>query len=129
MCVTCFLCKNNLKLTSHLFWQRDHCSMLCEGRDLLQEVLTTGREHGTVGSKTLTVYQHRHITQHVPATLLIQAVQHLGGMHCRLECKHRRSWRKPSHHRHLCVHKKHKHTQVNHSHTTEIKFKQRCCIT
>lgn len=75
---------------SHLWWQSEYCSMLREGRDPQREVFTARTEYGAVGPETLTLHHHGNITQRVPAALLIQAVQHMRGMHCRLESKHRR---------------------------------------
>lgn len=92
------------EVTSHLLWQSDHCSMLCLGGDPVREVLTTGSEHWAVGSETLTLHHYCNITQRVPATLLVQATQHMGGMCCRLKCKHRWPGGRHGHQGHLYVH-------------------------
>lgn len=56
-----------------------------------------------VGSETLSFHHHCNITQHVSEALLVQAAQHMGGMHCRLKCKHRQLGGRHGHQRHLYV--------------------------
>ena len=92
------------EVTSHLWRQRDDRSVLREGGDPVREVLAAGGEHRAVGSEALTLHQYRHITQRVPATLLVQAAQHMRGMYRGLKCKHRGAGGRHGHQGRLHVH-------------------------
>lgn len=107
-----FLPERHCEGTSHLLWQRDDRSVLCEGGDPVREVLTAGSENWAVGSETLTLHHHGNITRCVSPALLVQAAQHMWGMHCRLKCKHRWPGGRWGHQGHL--YGTHKHT---HAHT------------
>ncbi|TNN59067.1 hypothetical protein EYF80_030701 [Liparis tanakae] len=62
--------------------ERDHRSVLRERRDPVREVVAAGREHAAVGSEAVTLRHHGDVTRGVPPPpLLVQAAQHMGGMH------------------------------------------------
>lgn len=52
------------------------------------KVFTAGSQDRAVCPETPVFYHHRHITQDVPLPLVIQTLENMGAVHCRLKGEH-----------------------------------------
>lgn len=52
------------------------------------KVFTAGSQDRAVGPKTPVFYHHRHITQDIPLPLVIQTLEDMGAVYCRLKGEH-----------------------------------------
>lgn len=80
-----------LQTNTNLIRQGDDGSLSGDIGDPAVKVFTAGSQDRAVGPETPVFYHHGHITQNILLPLIIQTLENMGTVHCRLKGEHRRA--------------------------------------